>query len=174
MVDVKMGGVMVTCLVDTGSMVSTITETLFKEHFQLLGQDQLRSFGWLQLKAAYGLDIPYRDYLELDVEAMSGLVGINILQGCLQEMFRQDSPSLFTSPSMSSVPAVWKHALLACQSFGDLSGSGLLGRVSTPPGSSVHVPAGSLKLVSAVCRQGLCPLVPCAFLESGETRFDHS
>lgn len=190
-----MGGVVVKCLVDTGSMVSTITEAFFKEHFQALGQEQLRSCGWLQLKAANGLDIPYRGYLELDVEvlgkvlpsmgilvvqdtldtatrekknAVPGLVGMNILRGCLQEMFCQEGPRLFTSPSMSSVPALWKHALLACQSFEDISGSGHLGRVSIPPGPSVHVPAGSLKFVSATCRQGLGPLVASAFLEPGE------
>lgn len=101
---------MVTCLVDTGSMVSTITETYFNKHFQALGQDQLHSCGWLQLKAANGLDIPYRGYLELDVEVLgkvlpsigilvvqdppdlgtrekkdpvSGLVGMNVLRCCL-------------------------------------------------------------------------------------------
>lgn len=108
--DVKMGGVAVTCLVDTGSMGSTITETFFKEQFQGLGQNQLRSCGWLQLKAANGLDIPYRGYLELDVEILvkvfpsmgilvvqdppglalkagkdtvQGLVGMNVLRCCL-------------------------------------------------------------------------------------------
>lgn len=70
MADVKMEGVPIACLVDTGSMVSTVTESFFKEHFQVQGQDQLRSCGWLQLKAASGLDIPYRGYLELDLEVL--------------------------------------------------------------------------------------------------------
>lgn len=197
MADVKMGGVTVTCLVDTGSMVSTITESFFQEHFQALGQDQLRSCGWLQLKAANGLDIPYRGYFELDIEvlgkvlpsigilvvedppdsrskakkdAVPGLIGMNVLRGCLREMFCQGGSSLFTSSS-SSGPAVWKHALLACQSFEDLLDSGSLGRVSTPPGTSICVPAGCLKLVSAVCRQGLLPLISSAFLEPVEAEW---
>lgn len=122
--DVQMGGVTVTCLIDTGSMVSTITESFFNDHFRVLGCDQLRSCGWLQLKAANGLDIPYRGYLELDVEVLGkvlpsigvlvvqdppdsrlktnkdsvpGLIGMNVLRCCLQEFFCQDGASLFTS-----------------------------------------------------------------------------
>lgn len=37
-VDVVLGGVVVPCLVDNGSMVSTITEGFFSEHFVVLGQ----------------------------------------------------------------------------------------------------------------------------------------
>lgn len=160
-----------------------------------MGQDQLRSCGGLQLKAANGLDIPYRGYLEWDVEVLGnvfpsmgilvvqdppdsavktkkditpGLVGMNVLQCCLQEMFCQAGTRLFTPSSIPSVAASWRHALLACQSFEDPSESGQLGRVSTPPGFSVHVPAGSMKLVSAVCRQGICSLVQFTFLEPGE------
>jgi hypothetical protein len=61
-----MAGVDVPCLVDTGSMVST-TEGFFKEHFQSQVQGNLQACGWLRLKAAHGLDIPYRGYLKLDV-----------------------------------------------------------------------------------------------------------
>lgn len=62
-----MGNVTVSCLVDTGSMVSTITESFFQEHFAPWDQDRLRSCHWLQLRAANGLAIPYVGYLELDV-----------------------------------------------------------------------------------------------------------
>lgn len=56
------------CLVDTGSMVSTITESFFLEQFAPWGYDRLQSCHWLQLRAANGLAIPYIGYLELDVE----------------------------------------------------------------------------------------------------------
>ncbi len=65
---VSMGGVQLPCLVDTGSMVSTITESWFVANFGSWGQEQLRSCHWLQLRAANGLAIPYIGYLELDVE----------------------------------------------------------------------------------------------------------
>ena len=68
---VSMGGVIVPCLLDTGSMVSTITEDFFMEHFQSQGEDKLRQCNWLQLKAANGLEIPYMGYLELDIDVLS-------------------------------------------------------------------------------------------------------
>ena len=62
---VLMGGVQVPCLVDTGSMESTITESLFLQHFEPWG---LESCNWLRLSAANGLAISYVGYLELDVQ----------------------------------------------------------------------------------------------------------
>jgi len=44
-VKVKMGGVEVKCLLDTGSMVTTITESLFKEVLQHWGAPKLKSCG---------------------------------------------------------------------------------------------------------------------------------
>lgn len=105
-VDVVMGGVEVKCLLDTGSMVTTITESFFKEAFKPLMAPRLQSCGWLVLKAANGLDIPYVGYLELDVqvlgrnipgrgvlvvkdplgasqqEAVPGLLGMNVIGEC--------------------------------------------------------------------------------------------
>lgn len=54
-----MGGVEVPCLVDTGSMVSTISESFFLQKFEPWGQERLQSCHWLQLRAANGLAIPY-------------------------------------------------------------------------------------------------------------------
>lgn len=66
-----MGGVNVPCLVDTGSMVSTVTESFFLQHFEPLVREKLQSCHWLQLRAANGLAIPYIGYLELDVKLCS-------------------------------------------------------------------------------------------------------
>ena len=63
-VTIKLAGVEVKCLLDTGSMVSTIVESFFRKHFQ----DNLQSCHWLELRAANGLEIPYLGYLEADVE----------------------------------------------------------------------------------------------------------
>ena len=99
-----MGGVTVPCLVDTGSMVSTITESFFIQNFEPWGEEKLRSCHWLQLKASNGLDIPYVGYLELDVvlfdkvitkhgvlvvknplgqpSSAPGVLGMNIIKSC--------------------------------------------------------------------------------------------
>lgn len=64
-----MGDVEVTCLVDTGSQVSTVTESFFREYIARNNRE-LESCGWLKLTAANGLDIPYVGYVELDVTAL--------------------------------------------------------------------------------------------------------
>lgn len=56
---VGMGGVKIPYLIDTGSMVSTITESCFLVNFAQCGQERLRLCQWLQLRAANGLEIPY-------------------------------------------------------------------------------------------------------------------
>jgi len=63
---VNMGGVNVPCLLDTSSMVTTVTESFFLEHFEPWGKQRLNDCGWLQLPAANGLSIPFVGYLELD------------------------------------------------------------------------------------------------------------
>lgn len=68
-VQVSMGGKIVACLLDTGFMVSTISEEFFLGNFQA-GDELLKSCNWLQLRAANGYEIPYSGYLELDVKVL--------------------------------------------------------------------------------------------------------
>ena len=69
-VTVKMGGVEVTCIfLETGSMVTTVTEGFFRKHI-CPTEDVESTSSWLKLKAANGLDIPYMGYVELDVEVL--------------------------------------------------------------------------------------------------------
>lgn len=116
--DVLIGGVSVPCLIDTGSMVSTITESCFAQYFEPWGQDRLKSCSWLQLRAANRLFIPYMGYMELDVElcgrvvprcgvlvvrdppgelrsVVPGVLVMNVLGRCYQELFGQHGPALF-------------------------------------------------------------------------------
>lgn len=66
-VTVKVDGVPQKCLLDMGSMVTTITKSFFREHFQ----DSPSSHQSLQLQAINGLEIVgYVDYVELDVEVL--------------------------------------------------------------------------------------------------------
>ena len=122
---VRMGGILVPCLVDTGSMVSTMTESFFSKNFKPWGQERLQSCQWLQLRAANGLGIPYLGYLELDVELcgkimsncgvlvvrdppgdmlarVPGVLGMNVISKCYQELFGQHGPTLFDLPSVSA------------------------------------------------------------------------
>ncbi|KAK0133468.1 hypothetical protein N1851_030993 [Merluccius polli] len=135
--DVSMGGVTVPCLVDTGSMVSTFTESFFLQHFEPWGQERLRSCNWLQLRAANGLAIPYIGYLELDVMLCSklipgcgvlvvrdppgnvstlvpGVLGMNIIRRCYRELFGQHGLALFNLPAVAEAPESVTQALQKC------------------------------------------------------------
>lgn len=69
-VELKLNNVPATCLLDTGSQVSTVTDKFFREH--LLGDDNamLSTSSWLKLTVANGLEIPYQGYVELEVQTM--------------------------------------------------------------------------------------------------------
>ena len=66
--EVKMNGVDVKCLIDTGSMVTTVTEEFFKKYLKPEGATLVTKGLWLTLTCASGLKIPYIGYLELDIE----------------------------------------------------------------------------------------------------------
>ncbi|XP_046717404.1 uncharacterized protein LOC124393547 [Silurus meridionalis] len=72
-VDVKIAGVRTKCLLDTGSEVSTISESHFKEHF---GEQKLKlsSACWVKLTVANGLDIPVLGCLQADVECLGKIL----------------------------------------------------------------------------------------------------
>ena len=56
----KFAGVEVQCLVDTGSMVSTISEQFFRDWIQTEdGRSVLQPVEWLKVRAANGLEVPY-------------------------------------------------------------------------------------------------------------------
>ena len=106
-IEIKISDINISCILDTGSMVSTISESFFnkflKSKFEL-HPDQ----SWLKLRAANGLDIPYIGYIETDVVVPSsgktvkdrgilivkdtpgerrkdfpGLIGMNIISECM-------------------------------------------------------------------------------------------
>ncbi|KAJ7983606.1 hypothetical protein DPEC_G00375400 [Dallia pectoralis] len=120
-VEVLMGGVKVKCLIDTGSMVTTVTESFFRQHFFSQGCRGLTDCGWLALRAANGLTIPYLGYFEIDVQALGktiqrrgvlvvkdpvglmavarkvavpGLLGMNVIKECYELLIPRDGPTM--------------------------------------------------------------------------------
>ena len=63
----KLAGVEVECLVDTGSMVTLISETFYKQKLESVCGEVKGGGKMLTLRGANGLEIPYLGYLELDV-----------------------------------------------------------------------------------------------------------
>lgn len=187
-----MGGVGVACLLDTGSMVTTITQRFFEQLLQPSLKLQLQPCTWLKLKAANGLEIPYLGYLELDVhlfnrtfqkmgilvvkdsidpntqtykQTVPGLLGMNVIRHCYQELFIDHGSSLFQSSVVRQAGKVWRRALSECQHLERVLESGRVGSVRVQAGPAVCIPAGSMKLVPASCHQGLGPTLSSALLE---------
>ncbi|CAI5686070.1 unnamed protein product [Oreochromis niloticus] len=174
---VLMGGVWVPCLVDTGSMVSTITESFFREHFESCGLDRLRSCNWLKLSAANGLAIPYIGYFELDVHlcgkeitrrgvlvvrdppqgtmSAPGVLGMNVIRECYHELFAQHGSSFFNCPPVVQAPILIQQALQQCHQIQAKAPSERSSRVKVKGGRVCRVPGGTMKIVAATCSQHL-------------------
>lgn len=139
--DVNLGGKVVPCLINTGSMVTTITETCFCQLFEPWGPERLQSCHWLELRAANGLTIPYLGYLEVNVELcgksmpgcgvlvvkdaagdmrpqVPGVLGMNVIRKCYHELFGQHGTALFDQPVVSTSPQLVVQALQKCHLAG--------------------------------------------------------
>ncbi|KAK0138619.1 hypothetical protein N1851_024847 [Merluccius polli] len=192
LVKAQIGGVAVTCLLDTGSMVTTITQTFFEQQLYPHLQIGLQPCSWLTLKAANGLEIPYLGYLELDVhllgrtlprmgilvtknpvdstaqsqkKSVPGLLGMNIIRNCYKELFIDHGDALFQSLDVQQAGRGWQQALSECQQLEHTLETGKVGQVRVQQGPAVRVPAGSMKLVPATCHQGLGAILSSALLE---------
>ena len=64
---ISIGGVTMTCLIDTGAQVSTVTETFFHEHLDD-GQKPRDISSYISLAGAQGAEIPYVGYIERDID----------------------------------------------------------------------------------------------------------
>ncbi|KAK0150653.1 hypothetical protein N1851_008246 [Merluccius polli] len=175
--EVCMGGVMVPCLIDTGSMVTTVTESFFNRHFSHL---QKKGCNWLGLKAANGLDIPYTGYIELDIfvlgqrilgrgilivrdpsgvtlqnrkAAAPGILGMNVLSECYRVLFEQHGAQLFHSPSVESAAPVARQALRHCEKIQAIFNASKPFKVKVQGKSPVCLGAGALTMVPVTCPQ---------------------
>lgn len=164
-VEIMIEGLAVTCLLDTGSMVTTVTEEFFEKHLQPRLQTPLRPCSWLTLKGANGLEIPYRGYVELEVQILGkvlpnmgilvvttaqdpwtqaqkrrvpGLLGMNVISSCYQELFLQYGASLFQSANVQSAGKSWVRALSECQHFDRMQVTGRMGSVRVQRGPAVQ------------------------------------
>lgn len=174
---VEMGGIRVPCLIDKGSMVTTITESFFHEHFNHVQKKDCR---WLGLKPANGLDIPYIGYIELDVVVLGqcikergilivkdpvsaalqdrklltpGILGMNIVGECYQVLFEQHGPQLFHSPLLESAAPATLRALRHCEQVQAVLQASKPFRAKVQGRSAVCLGAGSLTLVPVTCPQ---------------------
>lgn len=171
--NVSLGGVQVPCLIDTGSMVSTVTETFFRKHLAPQGPNKLKSCNWLQLRAANGLAIPYIGYMELDVQLcgkqvsncgilvvkdppnasnqVPGVLGMNVLSKCYQELSGQYGLAFLEDPSIAQAPAPLLQAFQHCHQAEIQPPTTVIGRAKVRGRRACRISGGSMKLVPATC-----------------------
>lgn len=164
-VDIQIGGVPLRCLLDTGSNVSTLTESFFRDHLHGEDKDIQCTAKWLKLTAANKLPLPYLGYVELDVQVVGltipecgfliikdddtnepdsflpGIIGMNIVK-----RYRQLALSEFDTTRGGRLDSVWREAFQRVQE------AELVEKVSTARVASkhrVHVPASSIATVYA-------------------------
>ena len=162
------------CLLDTGSMVTTMTESYFNQHFSHMKR---RECNWLGLKAANGLDIPYSGYVELEVvvlgqcipgrgvlivkdsgdvgasqrkAAVPGILGMNVLRECYEALFTQLGLQLFHSPLVESAA---RQAMRQCERIRAVVNASNPFAVRVHGRSPVRLQAGTMTLVPATCPQ---------------------
>ncbi len=179
-VNVKMNGVNVVCLLDSGSMVTTITESFFLSHFANKGTRGLRDCNWLGLTAANGLELPYLGYLELDIEVLQKMVpkrgilivkdpvnttlsvqkahvpivlGMNVITHCFKELYEEYGPRLFQSPQVLAAGPAWQQALRACERMEAVIDAPSPFPVRMQEESQIRIPAGTLSLFPVTCPQ---------------------
>ncbi|KAK0135626.1 hypothetical protein N1851_028532 [Merluccius polli] len=156
-------------------MVSTIPESLFRQHFEPWGQERLKSCHWLQLRAANGLAIPYIGYLELDVELcgrrlpgcgilvvkdppgclsaqVPGVLGMNVIRKCYKELFGHHGLALFDLPVVSEAPKPVMQALQKCHQA-SVKPDQSAGKVKVRGKSACRIPGGVMKIVVATCSE---------------------
>lgn len=175
-VEVTIAGVKTKCLLDTGSEVSTISESHFRQHFaeQKL---KLSSACWVKLTAANGLDIPVLGCLQADVECLgkvlprkcifvltdtspdvkemkgvSGIIGMNILN---------EVQSLFVSAEgmekVDKYSQVWRVLARVENEAGHSEPDGRIGYVKIAGRQAVVIPPRCEKVLEGRC--GVSPRV---------------
>ena len=158
-------GVSVPFILDTGSMVTTLSYEFYRTHLQSrLGP--VRPCQWLRLQAANGLAIPYVGYVEADVVVagrqlpqmgflltqplgaiepkVPGLLGMNIIQYCY-DLFRTGDLQPETDWG-----GEWRRVFSTCRAIQRLPADGQLGLARTL-GEPVDIPAGSVGWVPVRC-----------------------
>ena len=164
-----MEGVSLRGLLDTGSQVTLMKQSLFDECFSpdKLGRDPLV----FKLRAANGLEIPYTSYAVLDFEieglqipgrgvvivkdehcTQPLLIGMNVVGACWQALFRGAERCAFSSRQEHSL---WRDAFATCRRVEAVTNAdGSLGYVWPVAHQRIRVPARSEVVVWGRTRKG--------------------
>ena len=166
-------GVELQGLLDTGSQVTLMQQSLFEDNFSQakLGKAPVV----FRLRAANGLPIPYTSYAVLDFR-LEGIkipgrgvvvvkdehcthpliVGMNVVTACWNTLFKLPGKPVFP-PRQGMDRNAWREAFAVCQridAFGEEDGS--LGYVWAAGGQRIRLPPRSEMVVWGRARKGPC------------------
>lgn len=82
-----------------------------------------------------------------------GILGMNVLSRCYQELFGRHGPALFDSPPVVEVPDFVMQALQQCHKDTRQPGLGQVGRVKVRGRHQCRIPGGTIKIVAATCSE---------------------
>ena len=184
-VDIQIDGIPLRCLLDTGSNVSTLTESFFRDHLHGEEEDMHCTAKWLKLTAANKLPLPYLGYVELNIQVMGltipecgflitkdddtnepdsslpGIIGMNIVKRCRQLVLSE-----FDTALKGELDSVWREA------FNRVQEAELVEKMSTARVAGkhkMHIPASSVATVYARGRKTQSEGDATMLLEPGNT-----
>lgn len=182
-VEVKVGGVALMGLIDTGSQVTLMQQSIFDKYYPANSLSCGDAPNKLTLKAANGLSIPYQGYAVMDFEiggaSISGrgvvivadhclsapvLIGMNVITTCWHNLFNHpDGPQIVFQDQ--GTRKAWTGAFALCQRASIIEGEdGYMGFVRPASRRRVTIPARSEVVVWGRARmgprgQGYCGLI---------------
>lgn len=172
-----------TGLLDTGSQVTLMQESMFKEKFP---QYQLGQTPVLTLRAANGLEIPYVKYAVLDFKVAgvqipargvvivkdefstnSLVIGMNIFSQCWSALFQNEGQSSSLLCQNNRERQAWQQITAVCQRVSaQIPQDGSLGYVWLASRRGVCIPPRSEVIVWGRARMGLRRCDYCGIVES--------
>lgn len=182
-VEVKVNVVPLIGLIDTGSQVTLMQQSVFDQHYPADTLSHATAPNKLTLRAANGLSIPYQGYAVMDFEvggaSISGqgvvivadhcltaplLIGMNVITTCWHDLFNHpDGPkTVFLDQGTRKA---WTGAFAVCQRTAVIEGDdGYMGFVRPASRRGLTVPARSEVVVWGRVRmgkrgQGYCGLI---------------
>ncbi len=181
-ITVKIEGVELFGLLDTGSQVTLMQQSLFKQHFPQINCDRAPVF--FKLRAANGLELPCMSYAVLDMEVegvtIPGrgvviakdehcthplVIGMNVVTSCWDTLFKQSESGL--PPQKLQSHQAWRDAFATCRCIeATMTEDGLLGYVRPTSRRIIKVPPKSELLVWGRTRKGPGGKDYCALMEA--------
>ncbi|CAI5657771.1 unnamed protein product [Oreochromis niloticus] len=87
--------------------------------------------------------------------SVPGILGMNVIRRCYQELFGAFGGSLFNSPSVSQAPRPVLEALHQCHQSAAQAPEDRVGTVKVQGPRAVRIPGGVMQLVATTCSQQL-------------------